>query len=269
MVPRHIKTGKLITCQKVGCKLAAQMKTKTDTPTSPWVCEIHEEMQNDGIGYQQIFKDGRLVEVEHVRLVDKLEAVCGLNGCAHYTKRAKEACCEEHGHLHARGLALYSDSDSGAEYQPANTIPRLNQSYVVVKRNIGRVNEELRLLQKNKDDQITKYNKARKLQIAGMHAHAKHEQLGAKCSQAEVQAVVKKRYEELDDQAHEDQYRLQTKQAQGKRELYDERMQSILQQLKLAKSAAMKHKQRRLPQRQRRSERVFRHNRFTGKIIRM
>jgi hypothetical protein len=37
MVPRHITTGKLITCQKMGCKLAAQMKTTKDAPTSPWV----------------------------------------------------------------------------------------------------------------------------------------------------------------------------------------------------------------------------------------
>jgi hypothetical protein len=250
MVPRHIKTGKLITCQKMDCNLAAQMKTKTDTPTSPWVCEIHEIMQNDGIGYQQIFKDGRLVKVEHVHLVDKLEAVCVLNGCAHYTKRAKAACCEEHRHLHASGLTLHSDSDSEAEYQPANTIPRLNQSYIVVKQKIGRVNEELRSLQKGKDDQISKYNKARKLQIAGVHAHAK--QLGADtCStQDEIQAVVKQNYAELDDHneyvwtpAHEDQYRLLASEAQGTRGIYNERMQTILLQLKLGKSAATAHKE--------------------------
>jgi hypothetical protein len=205
-------------------------------------------MQNDGIGYQQIFKDGRLVKVGHVRLVEKLEAVCVLNGCAHYTKRTKEACCEEHGHLHARGLTLYSDSDSGAEYQPANTIPRLNQSYIVVKNKIGRLNEDLRLLQKNKDDQITKYDKARKLQIVGMHAHAK--QLGEKYPQEQVQAVVKQKYAELDDhneyvwkQEQEEQHRFLTKQAQDKRERYDERMQAVLLQLKFAESATTARKE--------------------------
>ena len=242
MVPRHITTGKLITCQKMGCKLAAQMKTKEDASTSPWMCEIHEEMQNDGIGYQQIFKDGRLVKVEHVRLVDKLEAVCVLNGCAHYTKRTKEACCEEHGHLHARGLTLYSDSDSEAEYQPAETIPRLSKSYKVVKNKIVRLNEDLRLLQKGKDDQITKYNKARKLQIAGVNAHAK--QLGDNYSQEQVQAVVTRKYAEMDDQNEfvweedqEDQYQLLTKQAYDNRARYNVRMQEILLQLKFAKSA--------------------------------
>jgi hypothetical protein len=68
--------------------------------------------------------------------------------------------------------------------------------------------------------------------------------------QAEVQAVVKQKYEELDDyneyvwtHTHEDQHRPLAKKARGARELHNERMQAILLQLKLAKSAATAHKE--------------------------